>query len=88
MKLPELLVVIYASAFESCERLEKMDFPDTLSSIKMRAFLNCKKLKNVELPNGCEIVSSSFDKDTVVRYKDEDENNGLEVERDNEDYER
>lgn len=42
--------VIYGSAFEGCENLERIDLPNSLSCIGNRAFYNCKSLSAFEIP--------------------------------------
>ena len=42
--------VIYGSAFEGCEKLERINLPNSLSCIGTRAFYNCKKLGDIEIP--------------------------------------
>ena len=50
MFLPSTVTKIHASAFESCDKLEKINLPDSLTMIYDFAFANCSSLTDVTLP--------------------------------------
>lgn len=65
------------SAFEGCENLQSVTFPETLVNISGKAFKDCKKLKEVKSPEslatigdsifmGCESLQSAFFYGTVI----------------------
>lgn len=56
IKLSKSLKYIGQLAFEYCDKLESIAFPDSLKRIEMYAFRNCGSLSDIVLPKGIEYI--------------------------------
>lgn len=54
--IPETVLIIDSSAFESCKYLEKVILPEGLKTINGMAFRRCESLSFIELPQGLEAL--------------------------------
>lgn len=70
IEIPWSVVEIKESAFEKCENLEKVSFPDglglndavmqsTLNKVGVKAFKDCTKLTKIEFPNTLTAINGS-----------------------------
>lgn len=70
MFLPSTVTKIHASAFESCDKLEKINLPDSLTMIYDFAFANCTALTDVTLPKNLTDLGVSAFRSTAISKVD------------------
>ena len=64
--LPATVTEIHSSAFESCDKLEKVSFPDSLTEIFNFAFADCTALSDVILPKNLSGLGVGAFKATAI----------------------
>ena len=70
MFLPSTVKAIQNSAFESCDKLEKINLPDSLTMIYDFAFANCTALADVTLPKNLTDLGVGAFKSTAITKVD------------------
>lgn len=58
IKIPDGVTELKGEMFDSCNNLETVDLPQTLSNFDKKAFYGCSKLKVINIPNGITEISS------------------------------
>lgn len=58
--IPQDVVLIDEYAFDKCENLTEINFPDKLTSIGFCAFLYCKSLKEVFIPDSVKTIKDAI----------------------------
>lgn len=70
MFLPSTVKAIQDSAFESCDKLEKINLPDSLTMIYDFAFANCTALTDLTLPKNLTDLGVSAFRSTAITKVD------------------
>ena len=57
---------ICKNAFANCDKLESIDFPDSVKILEQRAFYNCQNLKSVHFGTGIQSIGSDINSDVFM----------------------